>query len=524
MRMEVAPSRLRVLLVEDCLEDAELVIDELRCAGYAVDYTRVEDAATLRAALLSAHFHLLLCDYWLPTFDALAALEIVKELHLDLPFIVVSGVVGEETAIEAMKAGAHDFVLKDRLARLAPAVQRELREATVRSENKAFQEQLLLSDRLVQIGTLAAGVAHEINNPLTYVIGNVGFALQQLSLPPTGDTLKASVCEALQQALEGAERIRATTEDLRVFSRNDDGSPHPVELQRVLDSSIGMAWTQIRHRAQLVKDFQSVPPIAANENRLGQVFLNLLVNAAQAIPEGNAAAHAIRVSMRQVGDRVEVEVSDTGLGIPPEMRSRLFEPFFTTKPRDVGTGLGLSISRKIVREYNGEIDVRANPDRGTTFCVRLPLSADTGPLADTPAAMEHLPRHGRVMVIDDEPALVELLGRMLSEEHEIASFSDARRALAHLETDGDFDVIVCDLMMPQLSGLEFHADLERLHPALAERVVFMTGGAFTTAAQQFLGAVSNPRLQKPFHPDALSALIRDLLARQDVARPTSAVA
>ncbi|HKP62773.1 MAG TPA: response regulator [Polyangiales bacterium] len=514
-------STLRVLLVEDCLEDAELVIDELRCAGYAVEYTRVEDALSLRTALLTTRWQLVLCDYSLPTLDALTALEVIKELHLDLPFIVVSGVVGEEAAIEAMKAGAHDFVLKDRLARLAPAVERELREATVRGENKAFQEQLLLSDRLVQIGTLAAGVAHEINNPLTYVIGNITFALQQLSPPPRTDVI---ISEALQQALEGAERIRATTEDLRVFSRNDDGKPHPVELRRVLESSIGMAWTQIRHRAQLMKDFQVVPPVAGNENRLGQVFLNLLVNAAQAIPEGNAAENAIRVSLRQVGNHVEVEVSDTGLGIPPDMQSRLFEPFFTTKPRDVGTGLGLSISRKIVHEYSGDIDVRTNLERGTTFRVRLPVTAASDAACETPPTAEHPSRHGRVMVIDDEPALVELLGRMLSIEHEVAGFSDGRRALAWLATEHNFDVIVCDLMMPQLSGLEFYADVERLYPALAERVVFMTGGAFTSAAQQFLAGVHNPRLQKPFHPDALITLVRELIGQQDPAQLASAVA
>ncbi|HKU41575.1 MAG TPA: response regulator [Polyangiales bacterium] len=515
---------LRVLLVEDNLEDAEFVIDELRRAGYAVEYERVDTACALRAALSGAHWQLVLCDYSMPQLDALSALEIVKELRLDLPFIVVSGVIGEEAAIAAMQCGAHDFVLKHRLARLAPAVERELREAAVRRERKALQEQLLLSDRLVQIGTLAAGVAHEINNPLAYVIGNLTLALQELAAPELSRTAKGNVEDALRQALEGTERIRATTEDLRVFSRNDDGKPRPVDLQRVLDSSIGMAWTQIRHRARLVKDFEPVPPVAANENRLGQVFLNLLINAAQAIPDGSAADNEIRVSLRASNCTVEIRVSDTGVGIAPELEERLFEPFFTTKPKDVGTGLGLSISRQIVREYQGDIDAHCNSGRGMTFRVRLPTAQFEAPRSSAPLADTRGPRRGRVMVIDDEVALVNTIVRMLRPPHDVSGFTDARRALAHLANDSDFDVIVCDLMMPQLSSIEFYAELLSAHPALIERVVFMTGGAFTATAQKFLASLSNPRLQKPFHPEALTSLVDQLIARHDPARHVTAVA
>jgi signal transduction histidine kinase len=507
-----ANQAVRVLLVEDCLEDAELIVDELRTSGLVCEFQRVDSASALRSALRSGTWRLIICDFTMPAFDALEALAIVKELRLDLPFIVVSGAVGEETAITAMKAGAHDFVLKDRLARLVPAVERELREAAVRQEAVSIREQLLLSDRLVQIGTLAAGVAHEINNPLAYVIGNIAYALEELGT--RASYVDAEVVEALRQALEGAERIRLTTEDLRVFSRTDDGKPHPVDLRRVLESSIGMAWTQIRHRARLVKQFHPVPPIAANENRLGQVFLNLLINAAQAIPEGNAAGQEICVSLRQKGDSVEVEVSDTGLGIAPEMKGHLFEPFFTTKPKGVGTGLGLSICRKIVLDYKGRIDVRANPDRGTTFSVRLPIGRLEAASASSVVQSDPQLQRGRVMVIDDEPALVDIVSRVLRAEHEVLGFSDVRQALAHLAMDTEFDALVCDVMMPQLSSAEFYSELCMLSPRLAERVIYMTGGAFTQAAQQFLASVNNPRLQKPFKPRELSALVRDLIAHE----------
>ncbi len=513
---------LRVLLVEDSLEDTALLLDELRNTGLVVEHTRVDSADRLRAALTDARWQLVLCDYALPTFDALAALEIARELRCDAPFIVVSGAVGEEAAVQAMKAGAHDFVRKDRLARLGPAIERSLREVAVRKESLAFREQLLLSDRLVQIGTLAAGVAHEINNPLAYVLGNLAHALKQLATLEGSAEIRDAVAGALQKAMEGAERIRTTTEDLRVFSRIDDGKPHPVELRRVLDSAIGMAWTQIRHRARLIKNFEVVPPVCANENRLGQVFLNLLINAAQAIPEGNVAQHEIRVSMRQIGAAVEVEVSDTGLGVASQMRSRLFEPFFTTKPKDVGTGLGLSISRQIVREYDGEIDAQANPERGMTFRVRLPIGAAQAARASSPVPSGRALRSGRVMLIDDEVALVDILTRLLSVEHEVVGFTDARQALVHLANDSEFDIVLCDLMMPQLSSSEFFAELRASAPELVERVVFMTGGAFTSAAQQFLESVSNLRLQKPFPPGELARVVREFVARREIEGHTPA--
>lgn len=511
-RAQRTAEELRVLLIEDSPEDAELIFDELRNGELEVELLQVESAEDLRAALTSQPWDIVLCDYVLPAFDALIAAAIVRELRVDLPFIVVSGVIGEESAVAAMKAGARDFVLKDRLARLRPAVERELREAATRRENIAIQERLLLSDRLVQIGTLAASVAHEINNPLTYVIGNLVYALRALRVAVTDST---AVVEALEQALHGAERIRDTTSDLRVFSRRDDRTPQAVDLRRVLDSSIGIAWTQIRHRARLVKDFQSVPLISGSENRLGQVFLNLLINAAQAIPEGDTSEQEICVSLRASPSHVEVTVSDTGTGIPPQVQARLFEPFFTTKPQDIGTGLGLSISRKIVQDYAGEISVRANPPRGTTVCVRLPIkpldTRNAAALAERPTGA----RRGRVLMIDDEPELVKSLTRVLELEHAVIGLTDARAALSLLADDRDFDVIICDLMMPGLSGQDFYAQLQELAPGLAARVAFITGGAFTPSGQQFLATVTNPRLDKPFQPERLSALVQQMILHHD---------
>jgi signal transduction histidine kinase len=506
---------LRVLLIEDSLDDADLVLEELRPMGRPLEYERVDSASGLRAALAKQRWQLVLCDYSLPSFDAPAALAIIAEHRLDLPFIIISGAIGEETAVAAMRAGAHDFLIKGKLARLVPAVERELREAEVRAERATMQQQLLVSDRLVQLGTLAAGVAHEINNPLAYVIGNIAFALEELSEGPARTIDSRAIIHALQQALQGSERIRETANDLRVFSRTDDSEPQPVELRRVLESSISMAWNQIRHRARLIRDYQDLPLIAANENRLGQVFLNLLINAAQAIPEGNAEQHEIRVSLREAYPYVEIEVSDTGVGIAPEIREHLFQPFFTTKPKGVGTGLGLSICQKIVQDCGGDISARPNPAGGTTFRVRLragtvePVAKPPRPTSDAAA------RRGRVLVIDDEPAIVEMVGRILRAENDTVGAVGARAALELLHADTRFDVILCDLMMPDMSGAEFYDALHQRVPHLSERIIFLSGGAFTVAARLFLNRIDNPRVQKPFDPKALRAMIREQLGRLD---------
>lgn len=505
---------LRVLLVEDSQDDAEVMVEELRDGGYCVEYTRVDTEHALRAALAQRHdWQLVLCDFALPSFNAVHALQLMRELNIDLPFIVVSAAVGEETAIELMRQGAHDFLLKGNLSRLVPAVARELRDVEVRTERAELREQLLLSDRLVQMGTLAAGVAHEINNPLAYIMGNLEFTLRELSSAACTHSVPRAVREALSTALEGAQRIRATAEDLRIFSRVGDRQPHPVDLKRVLESAIGMAGTQIRYRAQLVKEFEEVPPIASNENRLGQVFLNLLINAAQAIPEGHTAEHEIRVRLRCVEHRIEVEISDTGAGIPERVQQRLFQPFVTTKPKEEGTGLGLSICRRIVQEYGGEISARANADRGTTFQVRLPVDQPVPASTKTPGHTRGARGRRRLLVIDDEREIVEMIRRRFSAEHEVLGVSSSHAALVLLAQDPAFDVILCDLMLPSMNGMQLHAELQRTQPALASRMIFMTGGAFTPAARQFLCQVSNLSLTKPFDMDSLGRAVRRTLSR-----------
>jgi PAS domain S-box-containing protein len=377
------------------------------------------------------------------------------------------------------------------------------------TEQKKLQSQLMASDRMVSVGVLAAGVAHEINNPLAAVMANLDLAVQDAAdlesrFGPFGELI-----DELRDARAGAERVRQIVRDLRVFSRTEEETRGPIDVQAVMESTIRMAWNEIRHRARLVKSYHDVPPVEANDSRLGQVFLNLLVNAAQAIPVGHADKNEIRVAIR-AGDtarHVVIEITDTGSGIPPGLLQHIFTPFFTTKAAGVGTGLGLSICQRIVTGFGGEIAADSEPGRGTTFTVVLPASSAIAAAPSTAMRSIAALRRGRVLVVDDEPMICKTVRRTLEGEHEVTIASRVSDALAAITSGARFDVILCDLMMPELTGMDLHAELQRLAPDLAGQVIFLTGGAFTPRTREFLEHVSNERLEKPFEPGHLRSLV-----------------
>lgn len=296
--------------------------------------------------------------------------------------------------------------------------------------------------------------------------------------------------------------MRDIVRDLKLFSRADEDDRIAVDVERVLESSQRMAWNEIRHRARLVKDFAPVPPDFANESRLGQVFLNLIVNAAQAIPEGRAESNRIRIGTSLgPGGRVVVEVTDTGSGMPPDVLKRLFAPFFTTKPVGVGTGLGLSICHRIVTALGGEIRAESTLGQGSTFRVFLPpadLAKSSTPTP--PTAPARTVRRGRVLVIDDEASVGSAIRRVLGSEHEVIVTNRGGDAIARLGTGERFDVILCDLMMPEMTGMDVHAALVDQWPEQADRMIFLTGGAFTVLAREFLARVPSLRIDKPSTP------------------------
>jgi PAS domain S-box-containing protein len=385
------------------------------------------------------------------------------------------------------------------------------------TERKNLQARLVMADRLASVGTLGAGVAHEINNPLAYMMVNLH--LIHVGLERLGAVAPSGTIEPMQQLVkettEGAERIAGIVQDLKTFARGEqDARLGPVDVRRAVELACKMADNMLRHRARLVMQFDVVPLVEANESRLCQVFLNLLLNAAQAIPESEPAQrHEVSVRLRSPEpEQVVVEVRDTGVGMGPEVLSRVFDPFFTTKPVGEGTGLGLSICHGIIESMKGSISAESAPGKGSMFRVVLrayPQEPDvpTRPAFRVPGLVVGT-RRARVLVVDDEPNVTGSLRRALSAEHEVATANSAKDALELLARDKGFDVILCDLMMPGMTGMDLHAELERASPEVAGRVIFMTGGAFTPRAVSFLQTVPNTKLGKPLNLEELRMLVR----------------
>jgi PAS domain S-box-containing protein len=374
------------------------------------------------------------------------------------------------------------------------------------TDKRRLRERLALSERMASVGTLAAGVGHEINNPLTYIVLNLELLARDLeAIADPARRLRA--LDRLDQARYGAERVRTIVRDLQDLTRRSLQPTRLLDINALLERTLQIAAHQVLHRARLERVLGAVPPVRGEEGRVVQLFLNLIVNAAQAIPDGTASQHWIRIASGTTPDgRALVEVADSGPGIPAEAIGRIFEPFFTTKEVGEGTGLGLAICRGIIEDLDGEIDVASTPGRGTTFRVVLPAATRAPAPAEVASGGDAAAPRRRVLIVDDEPQLGRILRELLV-AHEVTAESSARAALDRLRSGETFDRIVCDLMMPDISGMDFYDELGTIAPALQAQVVFVSGGAFSDRARSFLERVPNRWLSKPFDIAELVAVL-----------------
>lgn len=380
------------------------------------------------------------------------------------------------------------------------------------TERKKLEHQLFLAERMASLGVLAAGIAHEINNPLSYVVTNLDTASRILERDPDDwpevrDTLR----EILAEASDGTARVRSIVRDLKTFSRVDGESPQAVDLMKVLESACHMARKQVEARASLDLELEPLPVVVGDATRLGQVFLNLLVNAAEAIQPGTPGIVKLRGRTHPDGSAV-IEVEDSGPGITPQMVGKIFDPFFTTKPPGAGTGLGLAICHSIVTSHGGKIEVESEVGRGSIFRVTLPVAPAIPPAREAagrprPGNGCCLPNSARVLVIDDEERIALSIRRLLADRCVVEYETCAARAMERLLAGQDFDVILCDLQMPGMTGMDFFEDLRRSAPDLADKVAFLTGGAYTDRARQFQLDMAGRCLEKPFSEGDLLKLI-----------------
>lgn len=393
-----------------------------------------------------------------------------------------------------------------------------LRDVTDLRRSQELERRLLHADRLASIGQLAAGVAHEINNPSAFIHSNLELLAERIETlrgahPELADLLE-EMAVMLADSLAGAKRISAIVGDLSSFSRIERDEVDAVDVNDVIEVACSIAHNEIRHRARLVKKLGNVPTIAADRPKLIQVVINLLVNAAHAIEGGHAEQHSITVSTFVRDACVVIAVEDTGCGIPAHQLRRIFEPFFTTKEREVGTGLGLSISAETIRRHRGELEVTSVVGQGTRFEVILPehtglsSAAPQAPSAELSREVRDAGRRARVLLIDDEALIRRAVRRILEPAHSVVEAPTGQDALDVLARSEPFDVIICDLMMPELDGPTFYERVGALHPALLDRLVFLTGGAFTPRAKEFLSSTHPLVLEKPISKSELLRVVK----------------
>jgi len=515
---------LRVLFVEDNEDDATLLARHLERSGYEVDAFRVDTRESFDNAVMNAKWDVVISDHSMPSFSSLEALQILRQRDVDCPFIIVSGTISENMAVEAMRAGAHDYVLKNNLARLGPAIDREIGDAELRRQareereaRKAVELQLQQSQKMEAVGRLAGGIAHDFNNLLTAILGFAGLALEKT------ENREASVRFELEQVKQAAERAARFTKQLLAFSRHQVLAPRAIDPAEAIDAMTPMLRQLMGEDVTLSIVDRAKGKVRVDPGQFEQVIMNLAVNARDAMPNGgtlrlgtaNVDVSATDGARLQVepGPHIVLSVSDSGLGMDETTRTRIFEPFFTTKPPGKGTGLGLSTVYGILRQSSGAIDVDSAVAKGTTFRVYLPLAVKR---EEPPAPLPQRPRvagdlQGTVLVAEDEEAVRMLVHTVLSTAgfSVIAAGSGTEAAALLDKLDRPLDLLITDIVMPGMIGPDLaRLVLERFPQT---RVLYITGYATHSAVPAGFLREEDAVLEKPFLPEQLLAVVHERL-------------
>jgi len=515
---------LNLLMLEDEPLDAELTIKTLEEAGFAFCWDRVDTREEFISRLNTGKYDLILSDYNLPDFDGISALKVFMESKLDIPFILISGAIGEEKAIESLKAGATDYVLKDRLLRLAPVVERALQEKEelrlrkqAEKEKAALQEQLRQSQKMEAIGQLAGGIAHDFNNLLTVIQGYSEIAL--LSLKQT-DPLRDTILRINEAGIKAGN----LTQQLLAFSRRQVLEMKVVDLNETIRELNNMLQRVIGEDIELITALEkNLWHAKVDPRQIDQVIINLAVNARDAMPAGGKLT--IETANMYLdrsytddhtgifpGPHIMLSVSDTGVGILPEITDRIFEPFFTTKERGKGTGLGLSTIYGIINQCGGCIHVKSEPGQGATFKIYLPQATEVCDELRKEKDLMQFPRGNEtILVVEDDAAAKKLTAEILEMQgYSVLEASGGNEALNIAKTyEANIHLVLTDVVMPQMSGKEMADRLRLLRQDI--KVLFMSG--YTNDAIVHHGILDKGLfyIQKPFTLDGLSKKIREVL-------------
>lgn len=512
-------SPLHILYLEDDQNDADLVLSTLKADGIACQADRVETRDDFTTAIEHGGIDIIFSDFSLPAFDGLSALGIAHQQCPDVPFILISGTLGEELAIESLKSGATDYVLKQHLSRLTPAVRRAVRDVEARTERKRLEAQFIEAQKMEVIGQLAGGIAHDFNNLLAVIMGYS--ELMMVKLPPNEPMRKEA-----EEIGHAANRAAGLTRQLLAFSRKQTVQPVVLDLNMIVAGMDEMLRRLIDENIELqIVAGKDLGRVKADSGYVGQVLMNLAVNARDAMPNGGkliietsnvtldknyAQAHADVIP----GDYVMLAVSDAGSGMTDEVQAHLFEAFFTTKPKGKGTGLGLATCQTIVKQCGGHIDVFSKLGKGTIFKIYFPrveqaLEASVRPLA-TGGAM---PRGTEtILFVEDEPSVRHLsCGVLESLGYSVLRAANGQEGLNQArEAKGKtIRLVVTDVIMPQMSGKVMAEWLKAIYPDL--KVLYTSGYTDDALAEHGVLEPGLAFLPKPYTPAALSHKVRELL-------------
>ena len=522
VQFEAVP--LNVLIVEDSEEDADLIVLELKRGGFNPHFRRVDNAEAMLRALEEGSWDLVLSDFSMPHFTVTEALALAQHRGADLPFVIVSATIGEEAAVEAMKAGAHDYVLKHRLSRLVPAIQRELRESEMRRERRLLEDRLRRAQKLESLGLLAGGVAHDFNNLLTGILGNASLALD---LTPQA----APTTEMLRDIIRASERAADLTRQLLAYAGKGNFIIEPVNISSLVREISDLIRSSAPRNVALELELQpDVPSIEADATQMQQLVMNLILNAAEAtsdrsgevrvstgvcsIAPGDPVAK-YRPDPPAPGPYVTVEVADDGCGMTEAVQAQIFDPFFTTK--FTGRGLGLSAALGIVRSHRGAIGVESRVGVGSTFTVLLPALVERVQAAVEPVVSGREPEPtaaGAILIVDDED-VVRRTARATLEHfgHTVFEASSGRDGADLFSRLHDrISAVLLDLTMPRMDGRDVWRYIRRIRPDM--KIIISSGFEEHDAMKQFSDDPGLLFLKKPFTSAALSNIIREALDRK----------
>lgn len=520
---------INILIVEDSQDDCDILVRHFKKANVPVNYKRVETETDLVRALEQQEWQTVICDFTLPQLTAPAVLAIVKKQWPDIPFIVLSGSVGEERAVEAMRAGANDYIMKDNLTRLVPIIQREVKEAARRIERRQMalalqksEENLRQSQKLESIGQLAGGIAHDFNNLMATISIQSEVLLKSLDKKLTVEEIAERVQKGVEQIKKSSERATSLTRQLLAFSRKQIILPQLFNMNSSIsemqDMLLRVVESNITFHLRLDDNLKNVK---MDPGHLEQIIINLVMNSRDALPKGgniyletkNCELDGLAAKSNNAphGSYVCFSVSDDGMGMPEEVRKNAFEPFFTTKPLGKGTGLGLSTVYGIVQQNKGFITVESEPGKGSVFTVLIPASAEISPAKNTTSVVD-LAQGGseKILVVEDEDDLRVLLEETLSEfGYKVLTARNGAEALTVLTPDTD--IIITDVMMPLMGGAELAAHALKINPRL--KVIFQSGYTKNSVIQDGLPQKQMFFLAKPYKISALLAEIKKILAK-----------